>query len=119
MVIVCDNDLYSKRGLHQFHIIFDVPIFLNIKLTANQRQYSHYLNNIDIYVLPVANPDGYEYTWTTDRSWRKTRSGPINGCYGVDPNRNFDYKYGGIDNRIMLRMCDIILCVCAFSVRNE
>lgn len=23
----------------------------------------------DFYIIPVANPDGYEYTWTTDRFW--------------------------------------------------
>jgi len=56
------------------------------------------LKSIDFYILPVLNPDGYEYTRNTDRMWRKTRSGPyckhsIFGkkcCYGVDPNRNFD-----------------------------
>ena len=39
------------------------------------------------YILPVANPDGYEYT-KTDRFWRKTRS-PNEGsiCIGTDPNR--------------------------------
>ena len=39
------------------------------------------------YILPIANPDGYEYT-KTDRFWRKTRS-PNEGsiCIGTDPNR--------------------------------
>lgn len=23
----------------------------------------------DFYIIPVANPDGYEYTWTADRFW--------------------------------------------------
>lgn len=26
------------------------------------------LNNMDVYVLPVMNPDGYKYTWTTVRT---------------------------------------------------
>uniref|UniRef100_A0A8C3V2P4 Carboxypeptidase B1 n=1 Tax=Catharus ustulatus TaxID=91951 RepID=A0A8C3V2P4_CATUS len=49
------------------------------------------LDKLDFYVLPVVNIDGYVYTWTNDRMWRKTRSknaGSI--CYGTDPNRNFD-----------------------------
>ena len=37
------------------------------------------------YIMPVANPDGYIYTWTTNRFWRKNRR--PNG--GVDLNRNF------------------------------
>ncbi|NWY57437.1 CBPB1 Carboxypeptidase, partial [Chionis minor] len=51
------------------------------------------LDNLDFYVLPVVNIDGYVYTWTTDRMWRKTRSknaGSIFGCIGTDPNRNFN-----------------------------
>jgi len=42
-------------------------------------------------IIPVVNPDGYDYTWTTDRMWRKTRK-PNSGstCVGVDPNRNWD-----------------------------
>merc|ERR1712241_1631412 len=43
--------------------------------------------------MGVANPDGYEYTFTDDRLWRKTRS-PQGICYGVDPNRNFAYHWG-------------------------
>ncbi|XP_054710436.1 carboxypeptidase B-like [Uloborus diversus] len=49
----------------------------------------------DWYILPVANPDGYEYCQNVDRLWRKTRSiNPENPeCVGVDANRNWDYKW--------------------------
>ncbi len=42
----------------------------------------------DIWILPVANPDGYEYTFTGDRLWRKTRTPQPGGAVGVDMNRN-------------------------------
>ncbi|NXI92672.1 CBPB1 Carboxypeptidase, partial [Psophia crepitans] len=49
------------------------------------------LNSLDFYVLPVLNIDGYVYTWTNDRMWRKTRSKNTGSfCIGADPNRNFD-----------------------------
>ncbi|NWV00445.1 CBPB1 Carboxypeptidase, partial [Upupa epops] len=49
------------------------------------------LDRLDFYVLPVVNIDGYVYTWTTNRMWRKTRSrNPGSTCVGTDPNRNFD-----------------------------
>ncbi|XP_036438132.1 carboxypeptidase B [Colossoma macropomum] len=49
------------------------------------------LDQMDVFVLPVFNVDGYVYSWTNDRMWRKTRS-LKNGsrCPGADPNRNFD-----------------------------
>lgn len=49
--------------------------------------------NIDWYIIPITNPDGYEYTRTTNRNWRKTRSPVSLVCYGVDPNRNFEYNW--------------------------
>ncbi|XP_077990588.1 carboxypeptidase B-like [Glandiceps talaboti] len=54
-----------------------------------------YLDTYDFYILPVMNPDGYEYTWVENRMWRKTRS-PNEGseCIGTDANRNFNYTWG-------------------------
>ncbi|KAM9581792.1 carboxypeptidase A2 isoform 1-T1 [Guaruba guarouba] len=54
------------------------------------------LNKMDIFLLPVANPDGYVFTHTTNRMWRKTRSRNKSSlCVGVDPNRNWDAGFGG------------------------
>ncbi|NXL87147.1 CBPA2 Carboxypeptidase, partial [Alectura lathami] len=54
------------------------------------------LNKMDIFLLPVSNPDGYVYTHTMNRMWRKTRSkNPGSLCVGVDPNRNWDAGFGG------------------------
>ncbi|XP_078000662.1 carboxypeptidase B-like, partial [Glandiceps talaboti] len=54
-----------------------------------------YVDRIDYYVIPALNVDGYEYTWTDDRMWRKTRSPNINStCIGTDPNRNFEFGWG-------------------------
>lgn len=53
------------------------------------------IGNFDVYVVPMANPDGYNYSFTSDRMWRKNRritSQP--GCGGVDLNRNWDFHYG-------------------------
>ncbi|RXN19133.1 carboxypeptidase A1-like protein [Labeo rohita] len=54
------------------------------------------LNNYDIFLEIATNPDGYEYTHTRDRMWRKTRKpNPGSSCVGVDPNRNWDAGFGG------------------------
>jgi len=58
------------------------------------------INEYDFYIQPVVNPDGYEYTWRTDRTWRKTRSRSSSSeCVGVDPNRNYDFHWGSIGGK--------------------
>ncbi|XP_030741072.1 carboxypeptidase A2 isoform X2 [Echinops telfairi] len=54
------------------------------------------LDTLDIFLLPVTNPDGYVFSQTKNRMWRKTRSQvPGSICVGVDPNRNWDAGFGG------------------------
>ncbi len=48
------------------------------------------------YIIPVVNVDGYVYTWTNNRLWRKNRRNNGNGTFGIDINRNWSYKWGGI-----------------------
>ncbi|XP_004677099.1 PREDICTED: carboxypeptidase A2 [Condylura cristata] len=54
------------------------------------------LDKMDIFLLPVTNPDGYVFSQTKNRMWRKTRSKvPGSFCVGVDPNRNWDAGFAG------------------------
>ncbi|XP_013856628.1 carboxypeptidase B, partial [Austrofundulus limnaeus] len=58
---------------------------------GSDSQMTSLLDQMDVYVLPVFNIDGYVYTHTNNRMWRKTRSkGSGSSCIGADPNRNFD-----------------------------
>lgn len=57
------------------------------------------LDTIEVWVIPVGNPDGYQYTFTTERLWRKNLrdndgDGQITIADGVDLNRNFDSRWG-------------------------
>lgn len=47
-------------------------------------------------IIPIVNVDGYVYTWTTQRLWRKNRRNNGNGTFGIDLNRNWSYKWGGV-----------------------
>ncbi|NWR95600.1 CBPA1 Carboxypeptidase, partial [Furnarius figulus] len=63
---------------------------------ANKEGVASILDTMDIFLEIVTNPDGFAYTQSTNRMWRKTRSkhsGSI--CIGVDPNRNWDAGFGG------------------------
>ncbi|XP_024594797.1 carboxypeptidase A6-like [Neophocaena asiaeorientalis asiaeorientalis] len=54
------------------------------------------LNHLYFYIMPVFNVDGYHFSWTNDRFWRKTRSRNSRfRCRGVDANRNWRVKWCG------------------------
>ncbi|XP_076451209.1 zinc carboxypeptidase-like [Babylonia areolata] len=44
-------------------------------------------------IIPVVNPDGYEYTWNHDRLWRNNRRHFNSWCTGVNLNRNYDVEF--------------------------
>ena len=65
------------------------------EMVENSSKYKILLNSFDVFIMPSMNPDGYEYTRTRDRMWRKTRSSnPGYRCKGTDPNRNWGYNWG-------------------------
>jgi len=51
------------------------------------------LNSVEIVVVPMMNPDGFEYARTNTRLWRKNRR-LIPPYAGVDLNRNWDIYWG-------------------------
>jgi murein tripeptide amidase MpaA len=54
------------------------------------------LDHVQFTILPVMNPDGYEYSMTTNNMWRKSRM-PNSGtsCIGTDLNRNYGQAHCG------------------------
>lgn len=53
------------------------------------------MDAVEFYIIPISNPDGYEYTWSSNRLWRKNRRNNGNGTTGVDLNRNWGRGWGG------------------------
>ncbi len=55
------------------------------------------LDRVEVIVIPVTNPDGFEYTYASggDRYWRKNRRNNSGSCEGVDLNRNWSSDWNG------------------------
>ncbi|WWC73767.1 uncharacterized protein I206_107739 [Kwoniella pini CBS 10737] len=53
------------------------------------------LKSFRFTVIPQINPDGYEYSRTKSRLWRKNRQdvGGKGNCLGIDLNSNWGYKW--------------------------
>jgi len=71
------------------------------------------LKHTRITLVPLLNPDGYQYSRTKMRMWRKNRNykkGHAGMCVGVDPNRNWNVHWaktmvGGHVQKDDIRRC--------------
>ncbi|XP_028030264.1 carboxypeptidase B-like [Bombyx mandarina] len=86
--------IFIDAGIHAREWVAPAMALYVIHRLINDPEAKNDLNGVDWYILPVVNPDGYEYTRNSrnNRLWRKTRSKHAN-CYGVDGNRNYGFKW--------------------------
>ncbi|RKP09872.1 hypothetical protein THASP1DRAFT_9178, partial [Thamnocephalis sphaerospora] len=62
---------------------------------ASNPQIGKMVDEFEFTIFPLINADGYEYSRTTDRLWRKNRQPTTSPhCTGTDLNRNWDYQWG-------------------------
>ncbi|XP_067915538.1 carboxypeptidase A1-like [Heterodontus francisci] len=92
--------IWIDSGIHGREWISPaVAIWIAKKITTdygNDPSITSLLNKMDIFMGVMMNPDGYVYSRTMNRMWRKTMSKiPGSRCFGVDANRNFDANFGG------------------------
>ncbi|MFB0518451.1 MAG: M14 family metallopeptidase, partial [Acidobacteriota bacterium] len=51
------------------------------------------VDNSEVWIVPLLNPDGLEYSIHTFRWWRKNRRDNGDRSFGVDLNRNYSYMW--------------------------
>lgn len=61
-------------------------------------QLNQLLERSTFYIVPCANPDGFEYSRNHFSFWRKNRRQNADGSFGVDLNRNFSIGYAPSKN---------------------
>ncbi len=78
-------------------ISVEVPFLFGQYLLENYNsdsQVRDIVNQCEIWIIPLLNPDGLEYSIHFYRYWRKNMRNNGDGSYGVDLNRNYDYFWG-------------------------
>ncbi|XP_075149746.1 zinc carboxypeptidase A 1-like [Haematobia irritans] len=93
-----NRGIFIEGGMHAREWIgpATVTYMLNELLTSENKEVRMIAESFDWYFVPHANPDGFVYTHTTDRLWRKTRTPYEGDCYGADPNRNWGFHWNEV-----------------------
>jgi len=110
MVKISDNPYLDEdepeifiNGLHHARepITAEVCVSYIKRLAENygtDPEVTELVDDNEFFILPVVNPDGYEYNRQTypggGGMWRKNRRNNGDGYYGVDLNRNYPYFWG-------------------------
>ncbi|CAJ0944463.1 unnamed protein product, partial [Mesorhabditis belari] len=107
-----DGGIHAREWVSPSTVLY----FIHTLITQYDKdpKIRQYVDSMDWYLVPLLNPDGYEYSRSSTnpeiRLWRKNRSptkciqvasGPFTPpqqqcCQGVDLNRNFDWFFGQV-----------------------
>lgn len=83
------NGLHHARELMTTEVVLDMAETL-LSGYANDPQMRAWVDQSEIWLVPMVNPDGAVKVWTENAEWRKNNAEP----HGVDLNRNYPYQWG-------------------------
>lgn len=91
--LLLDGLQHAREWIAAMTVSYAMKTLLE-QYTAKVPRIVQLLEQINIIIVPIVNPDGYAYTFSHDRLWRKNRRNNGGGVYGVDLNRNWQIGYG-------------------------
>lgn len=89
--VVITGGIHSREWISISSTLYAIYELIELYKVDSQ---SRIFSELDFLFIPVYNPDGYQYTWTTDRLWRKNRQETIKPhCFGIDIDHSFNYHW--------------------------
>lgn len=84
------NGMHHAREVMTPEVVLDAAEWLLTNYAAGDKKAINWVNNTEIYLVPMLNVDGNAKVWSGSRMWRKN----TNYGHGVDINRNYPYQWG-------------------------
>ncbi|KAJ0062513.1 hypothetical protein NL108_014969, partial [Boleophthalmus pectinirostris] len=105
-IIWMDCGIHAREWISPAFCQYFVKMILDTYKTDPKME--QMMKNMDFYVTPVLNVDGYIFSWINEstRLWRKNRSPGPCGCPGTDLNRNFDFTWGTVG--VSFNCCSLV-----------
>ncbi|XP_016990915.1 carboxypeptidase B-like [Drosophila rhopaloa] len=88
-VIFMDAALHAREWMTPVAALYTI-----YKLVVEFEENADLLADFDWHIMPLANPDGYEYSRKTNSTWRNTRTPNVGDCIGTNLNYNFELGWG-------------------------
>jgi len=94
--VLYDGIHHSREPVSMMSILYYMWYLL--ENYADDPEVKNLVDNMELYFVPMINPDGYLYNESTNPNggglWRKNRRNNGNGTFGVDINRNYGFNWG-------------------------
>jgi hypothetical protein len=82
------NSMHHAREIMTTEVAFDTVEYL-VTRYGSDAEVTRWVDNTEIWIVPMLNPDGNNKVWTSSSMWRKN----TRGGYGVDINRNYPFAW--------------------------
>lgn len=82
-------------------ISVEIALYLLDHLTKNfgaDARITELVNNREVWIIPMVNPDGHAFVNEGNEEWVKNRRNNGDTSFGVNLNRNYDFNWGIMDN---------------------
>jgi len=90
-VVVIQCGIHAREWITPTHCLWIID-----QLITSDPDRSKLLADFEFVIVPVLNVDGYDFSFTSNRLWRKNRQpNPGSSCIGTDLNRNYGFGWSG------------------------
>src|SRR4029453_8343999 len=96
---------HHAREVMTAEITMDIIDYLLTRYAIDPRVHA-WVDSREIWVVVSENPGGTSHVFTNSSGWRKNRRNNGDGTFGVDPNRNYPYRWGFCDGSSALTSSD-------------